>query len=513
MSDNYDIEINVDDLMARLREGDQDSPQLRLKDGSAGPRVDWKPPVIEKAPGPLIQSLPNLHGEAFVRSAYLEILGREPDAEGLAFYTQRLELGNLSKIEIIGRLRYSAEGRKQAVTVPGLLPRFLMRSAIRVPYIGFLVALPFNLFRIPRLIRNLQSLEQAVARSGSELEKRLQQAFATVDARLATLKEIQHNTDKRIDDVIANLNNLNEATSAITELRHNVNDHGTHLGSNSERIETIEAELSRVTKSLSGVEGRLKIELRKLASVSPEPTQKVKEQVSAAPSRISPVRTDLDSFYVSLEDKFRGNREVVSERLKVYQDVIDEVKNHQPWQGALDIGCGRGEWLELLVGQDLEVMGVDLNEIMVAECQERGLSALHQDAIHYLADQETGSLTLITGFHVLEHIPFPDCIELLRQCYRVLANDGVLILETPNPENLDVGAHNFYYDPTHMNPIPPELGKFLVSTGGFVDVDIRRVNEIANPFQSTSNDQLALLSGFLADRFAVAPDYAVIARK
>jgi len=94
---------------------------------------------------------------------------------------------------------------------------------------------------------------------------------------------------------------------------------------------------------------------------------------------------------------------------------------------------------------------------------------------------------------------------------------GLVIFETPNPENIFVGACNFYIDPTHQRPLPPVMTQFLFESGGFSDVEIHRVNANLLPklFEAaTADDPPALRSAvqFLHSAFLSAPDYSVVGR-
>ena len=136
----------------------------------------------------------------------------------------------------------------------------------------------------------------------------------------------------------------------------------------------------------------------------------------------------------------------------------------------LDLGCGRGEWLEVLAENGLAARGLDLNRVAVEECAQAGLDVVHADALEHLRAIKSDTLGAIAAFHVIEHLGFGQLIALLDEIQRVLRPDGAVLLETPNPENLIVGACNFWLDPTHVKPLPPELMQFLCETRGFTPV-------------------------------------------
>ncbi|BAQ63740.1 bifunctional 2-polyprenyl-6-hydroxyphenol methylase/3-demethylubiquinol 3-O-methyltransferase UbiG [Geminocystis sp. NIES-3709] len=217
----------------------------------------------------------------------------------------------------------------------------------------------------------------------------------------------------------------------------------------------------------------------------------------------------LDSFYLALENKFRGKREAIKEQQKKdYLSLLQGLNIDSVESQILDIGCGRGEWLEVLKELGYNAKGIDLNEVMVNECCGRNLDVINQDCLDYLKSLSVESLSLITGFHLIEHLPFNILWELLAQSLRVLKSGGLVIFETPNPDNVLVGSRNFYIDPTHRNPLPSAMVKFLVESIGFINVEIINLHPIS--------DQ-KIEGGELADRFNeyfyCSQDYAVIGYK
>ncbi|MEY2494795.1 MAG: hypothetical protein QOJ45_1287 [Verrucomicrobiota bacterium] len=184
---------------------------------------------------------------------------------------------------------------------------------------------------------------------------------------------------------------------------------------------------------------------------------------------------EADAFYLAFENQFRGSRDEIKQRLRFYVPLLAEAKIATGHTSALDIGCGRGEWLELLLEQGYDGRGVDLNICMVEECRSRGLNAEGADAMGYLQNLDSGSLSVLTGFHIVEHLTFAQLLDLFRESFRVLRRDGKAIFETPNPECVKVPTYNFFFDPTHRNPIPQELLCFLGRQVGFGEVRVERL--------------------------------------
>ena len=212
-------------------------------------------------------------------------------------------------------------------------------------------------------------------------------------------------------------------------------------------------------------------------------------------------------FYRALEDRCRGSRDTIKERLKVYLPFVLPFKELYSECKMIDLGCGRGEWLELMTETGfINSHGVDLNEDMLAACHELGLSVTNADAITSLQSLPEASQVIVSGFHIAEHIPFEALQTLVHEALRVLKPGGLLILETPNPENIVVGTSNFYLDPTHQRPLPMQLLSFLAEHTGFLRTKILRLQESQELLGINTIQLSHVISG-------VSPDYALIAQK
>ena len=213
-----------------------------------------------------------------------------------------------------------------------------------------------------------------------------------------------------------------------------------------------------------------------------------------------------DQFYRAFEEKFRGPRGLIQQRLEVYLPFVQPVCAAYPEALVLDLGCGRGEWLELLQKNSIAAMGVDLDTGMLAACQQINLKVQCQDALESLKQLQDGSASVVSAFHLVEHLPFDRVKDLVAECHRVLKPGGLLIMETPNPENFMVATHNFYLDPTHLRPIPPDLLAFVPEYFGYESVKILRLQETAGVKTHPNLSMLDVLTG-------ASPDYAVVAQK
>jgi 2-polyprenyl-3-methyl-5-hydroxy-6-metoxy-1,4-benzoquinol methylase len=186
------------------------------------------------------------------------------------------------------------------------------------------------------------------------------------------------------------------------------------------------------------------------------------------------VQADIDYFL--FEQRFRGNREDIKKRQEVYLKFVNDQSN------VLDIGCGRGEFLELLLEKGIKAIGVDINEDMVAYCQDRGLPVLRIDALRYLEDLEDNQLGSIFGAQVIEHLATAEMIQMIRLAYSKLMPGGCIVLETVNLYTLIIFANQFYMDPSHNKPVHPETLKFILESEGFKRIQLIYSSPIESRF-------------------------------
>jgi O-antigen chain-terminating methyltransferase len=224
--------------------------------------------------------------------------------------------------------------------------------------------------------------------------------------------------------------------------------------------------------------------------------------------------------YLRFEDLHRGDREDIRERQRAYLARF-------PAGPILDVGCGRGEFLELCREAGIGARGVDVDAGMVARCREAGLDVVRADALEHLAGLPDGSLGGVFCAQVIEHLTPEAFVGLVRLAHAKLRPGGVLLCETPNPMCLTVFAGAFYVDLSHIKPIHPQGAAFVLEAAGFRDVELRYVNpcppeaklqpleplwymrRYEHAFMAAINDNLSRLNDLLWG----AQDYAVIGEK
>lgn len=209
-------------------------------------------------------------------------------------------------------------------------------------------------------------------------------------------------------------------------------------------------------------------ELRERLNALERRTRGITSERAANPTAEATPPTEPSSAsvdYAGLERRFRGPSEAITEIQK--ERYLELLTSHPP---VLDIGCGKGELLELLQGGGVEALGIDLDPGMVQEARSKGLDVHEGDALSFLSTRPEASLGSIVSLHVVEHLPLDSLVRLLELSVTRLKPGGVFVAETPNPASLIVLGNSFVLDPTHVNPIHPSLMTFLCESAGFRDV-------------------------------------------
>jgi O-antigen chain-terminating methyltransferase len=236
----------------------------------------------------------------------------------------------------------------------------------------------------------------------------------------------------------------------------------------------------------------------------------------------SPVLTNRDAFkYLGFEDRFRGSRETIRARLQAYVPLFAGAED------VLDVGCGRGELLELFRDASIRARGVDANERMASVCRERGLAVEQADALDALRGQPDGSLGGLVAIQVVEHLPPGYLMACLEAAYHALRPGSTMVLETINVSCWMAFFETYLRDLTHARPLHPDTLRFLVEASGFTRVEVSyrepvrdedRLPRITAP-TSTDADVQALVIALNAHadqlnaRLFSSMDYAVIARR
>lgn len=465
--------------------------------------------IVNNAVEPFIQKevyeygdFTKYHDIEFIKNCYKGLLKREADSVGLEHYLQLLRNGEKSKSEIISILRYSKEGRSKKVKILGFRKRAIMTAIYVTPILGYLAKSFVTILTLPKLLKRLNQYENFTYQlymKNIDNELKLQNAFnhnfkdyvdkLNVSVREKVNKiEVEQLTNELKLSINAKINKI-EVEKLVKELQLNVNTKANRV------------ELNELVNKLSN-NIKAKADITLLQQITNKLQSNIDKKVDIK------IVTDeekekFDTFYIEFEDKFRGTREDIKQRVADYLVYLEKLPFKKEDIKVLDVGCGRGEWLELLNEKGYKTKGIDLNRVMVAKSQELGLNVEEYDVIEYLKLLKDESLSVITGFHIIEHLPFDILVEMYKESYRVLKSGGMVIFETPNPENVFVGTSNFYTDPTHINPIPPITSQFTLEHLGYKNVTIKRISYSDIHYDDPNINHL----------FASSTDYAVIGYK
>ncbi len=418
-------------------------------------------------PQQTLSQLCQYHDEAFIEQAFQSILGRPVDPSGKEHYLALLRTAQLSKERIIASLYYSPEGKQQTRIISGIKKYHLLNKLTALinnkHYLAFLEpSIPFieGVFKLSALNQTHNHYEYSLANQKQDYQEQLN--------KQQTLWQ-------------------NEVQQLQQKIAHN------HLA----------------MQNLQNKQNNLLSQIEQMTHASPKPP--VDSIITTLKEYQQDQQNDfMDQMYIAFEDHFRGSAEQIKQQMEHYLPYIKAVYDSE--HGILDIGCGRGEWLQLLKEQQLSAKGIDLNTAMVAQAQQNGLAASHQEAISYLKTLADNSLCAVTGIHLIEHLPFNDMIKLLQETIRVLKVGGVALFETPNPENIFVGAQFFYTDPTHNNPLVPDTMKFIFDYLGYTPVEIKRLHTYAE-VSAAKGKPRDMSDNFKNNHFYSAMDFAIIAYK
>jgi O-antigen chain-terminating methyltransferase len=206
--------------------------------------------------------------------------------------------------------------------------------------------------------------------------------------------------------------------------------------------------------------------------------------------------------YTRFAERFRGSEEYVKASHLFYRRFFEGREN------ILDIGCGRGEFLEVMRDAGVTARGIDLSEESVNLCRSKGLAAETADLFHYLAGLPESSLGGIFCSQLVEHLPPERLPEMLKLAVSRLERGGVIAIETPNPECLAIFATHFYLDPTHTRPVPHPLLAFYLEEFGVGAIEVHKLSPAVE-----SMPPLAALPQDFRELFFGGLDYAILGRR
>jgi SAM-dependent methyltransferase len=343
--------------------------------------------------------------------------------------------------------------------------------------------LTFNSLLVDHINRNVAAHREAqrTAETTLVLMREHLASLAHFHARLMLfVQQITGYVDTKDRDTGGGARVLNASLSALTE---NVSKRWESMTAREQRFEARAAALRAAHEELRAMIGvtqhataSLKREVERLASTGAVAARSQSDAVPDVPGAREAFAAPLDAYkYVGFEDQFRGSRDVIRQRLESYVPFF--ATGAQGGTGTeapvvLDVGCGRGEFLDLLAARNIKARGIDSNHEMAESCRARGLDVIEADAVGYLTSLADGSLGGIFAAQVVEHLEPAYLLRFLELAFHKLRPGGRLVLETLNPACWVAFFESYIRDITHVWPLHPDTLKYLVLASGFTRADI-----------------------------------------
>ena len=211
---------------------------------------------------------------------------------------------------------------------------------------------------------------------------------------------------------------------------------------------------------------------------------------------------------------FRGSSDDLRSR---YTELAKELIGCDP---VVDLGFGRGEFMELLVELGVQVHGIEPDPQLVTSARGRGLDVERGLAVEYLRTVEPGTLGGIVMIQVIEHLSPQQVIDFVALAAEKLRPGGKVVLETVNPSSLYTYARAFWVDPDHVRPVHPNFLEFLFQEAKFARLSIEYRSPVSeaealvplagdDPQTRLLNENFQRIGALLFG----AQDYAVIATR
>ena len=344
-----------------------------------------------------------------------------------------------------------------------------------------------------RALHELSAAERRGREALDDVTERLAGQEQLLERQTEVLRNEQRSVADRIDAVRAQTKSLWEAQAATAE--ENRREHEALAA----RVEQVEIQARQDLRNLTARLDEQELLIKTLLEAQPHTPELSRE-----------IRRWNDHFFVEHARAFRGERDEIKRRLAVYLPFAQKAYAEAGKLPGLDLGCGRGEWLEMLAESGIPARGIDANREFVAGCRERGLDVTEGDLPLALCSVPAESCAIVSAIHVLEHLSFDDLLAVVDHAVRILKPGGIIIFETPNPKNLFVSSSNFYVDPTHHHPLPSEFLAFVIAARGLADIEVLPLMTYPDSARLQETSQAA---AFINDNFFAAQDYGVVARR
>jgi SAM-dependent methyltransferase len=312
-------------------------------------------------------------------------------------------------------------------------------------------------------------------------------AIAELDDRIA---EVRAYTSRVADRTRILANDTKDVTSALAAARETIAQAYTALDDLQRQIDGLEAVYANKAE-VRGIHDELHMLLERLGAASA-------------------AGADID--YVAFEERFRGSSDQLRATQRDYLRFFPGAETPGP---VVDIGCGRGEMIEILLDAGLEAVGVETDEGMAAVCREKGLKVDIANGLTWLEQQPDDSLKGVFCAQVVEHLFTSELQALVRLAHQKLRTGGVLIMETINPRSLHALSNHFLADTSHIRPVHPETLRFICEHEGYRQIYLLELSRHAGadlPDDIPPGSTRDVLSALVESVYGYQ-DYAIVANK
>lgn len=356
---------------------------------------------------------------------------------------------------------------------------------------------------MPKLIVNIQNNNE-ILKEIPDIIKNIQNNNEILEGMPNIIKNIQNNNEiiKKIPELIENTENNNMLLENMPYLMKMLSEHKTLLTEQRDISDMLSTKIYKLEQEKKGgIQDSKRSAGENNVLLNEKRNQRENENDY----------TDVD--YFDFENYFRGSRQVIKENQKEY------IKYFIGKEMVVDLGCGRGEFLELLRENQIKAVGIDTYEEFVIYCEQKGLNVVCEDALEYL--NKLDKVGGIFAGQLIEHLETHQIILLCKLAYEKLEKGSYIVMETPNPTSLSIYTNAFYIDPSHVKPVHPLTMKYFLEKAGFQQINILYTTASKLPISipklinsGTKNlEEFNECMDIISDLLFGSQDYAIIAKK